>query len=76
MAITETLKDELWSVWSGIAPDATAAMLLDTDGDDGDYLAESLLNVAGSYLTGETLTEWHDLSSTERQRLALETVTS
>lgn len=76
MAVTETLKQTLWQVWSGIAPDATAAMMLDTDGEDGDYLAESLLTVADSYLTGEALTEWHDLSSTERQRLALETVTS
>ena len=77
MTATKQMTEELWQVWQGIAPDAIEGMLQETGGDeDGDWLAETLLDCAESYLTGASLTEWRHLSSTQRHMLALETVTS
>lgn len=70
-----TLADALYQVWSGIAPDAMEAMAAD-GAEDADYLAETLLTCAEVHLDPDMLKEWQALTSTERQKLALQTVTS
>lgn len=70
-----SLNDELYRIWSGIAPDAMEAM--EADGaEDADYLAETLLNVVDVHMDSAYAVEWHNTSSAKRMALALETVTS
>lgn len=71
----EELKQKLWQIWNGIAPDAFAAM--EADGaEDADYLAETLLNCAEVHMDPDILKQWQELTSTERQKICLETVTA